>query len=96
MKAKLVYWHKARLQGRYILEWKIHQVGKSRKYVDGIKYGLILLDELSGRRVLMDNHHPKGPHMHVDDEERPYRYVDENRLIKDFRELVLECMGVKI
>jgi len=41
MKAALVYWHKARLKGRYILEMKIHRVGKSEKYPNGIKYGLI-------------------------------------------------------
>lgn len=75
---------------------KIHRVGKSEKYRDGLKYGLILVDERSGRRVLMDNHHPKGPHVHVDDKELPYLYVDESRLIEDFRALVLEYMGVQI
>lgn len=44
----------------------------------------------------MDNHHPKGPHIHVDNAESPYRYVDEDRLIRDFRALVFESMGVKI
>ncbi len=39
MKATLVYWHKARLQGRYVLEMEIYRVGKSSKYRDGIKYG---------------------------------------------------------
>ncbi len=96
MKAVLVYWHRARLRERYLLEMKIHRVGRSKKYRGGVKYGLILVDERSGKRVLMDNHHPKGPHVHVDDKEFPYRYVDESRLIEDFRALVLEYMGVKI
>ena len=96
MKATLVYWHRARLRERYLLEMKIHRVGKSERYRDGLKYGLILVDERSGRRVLMDNHHPKGPHVHVEDKERPYQYVDESRLIEDFKALVLEYMGVQI
>lgn len=64
MKATLVYWHKARLQGRYVLEMAIHQA--------------------------------KGPHIHVDDEELPYTFVDEARLLKDFRALVETYMGVAI
>ncbi|MBI2339454.1 MAG: hypothetical protein HYU99_03670 [Deltaproteobacteria bacterium] len=96
MKATLVYWHKARLQGRYILEIEIHQVERSLKYRDGIKYGLILLDLQSGKRVLMDNHHPKGPHVHLNDQEVPYRYVNGEKLLKDFKELVLQNMGIKI
>lgn len=96
MRATLVYWHKARLQGRYVLEMEIHKVGRSKKYRDGIKYGLILIDLRSGKKVLMDNHHPKGPHVHLNNRELSYEYVDEGKLIKDFKTLVLEHMGVKI
>lgn len=96
MRATLVYWHKARLQGRYVLEMEIHQVGRSKKYKEGLRYGLVFVDLRSGRRILMDNHHPKGPHVHLDDQEVPYQYVDEEKLIKDFKALVLEQMGTKI
>ncbi len=96
MKASLVYWHKARLQNRYILEMKIFKVRKSAKYQDGVKYGLILIDTHSNKRVLMDNHHPKGPHIHLDKQEIRYQYKDEDQLINDFKSLVLEHMGVKI
>lgn len=96
MKATLVYWHKSRLQGRYVLEMEIYKIGKSAKYRDGVKYGLILTDLRSGKRVLMDNHHPKGPHIHLDDREFPYQYVDEEKLIKDFKNFVLTHMEVKI
>ena len=96
MKATLVYWHRARLQGRYVLEMEIYKVGKSGKYRDGVKYGLILTDLRSGKRVLMDNHHPKGPHIHLDNQEFPYQYIDEEKLIKDFKNLVLTHMEVKI
>lgn len=96
MKAALIYWHKARLQGRYILEMEIYRVGKSARYRDGVKYGLVLFDPRTGKRVLMDNHHPKGPHIHIEDQEIAYNYINENRLIADFKELILETMGVKI
>lgn len=96
MKAVLVYWHKARLQERYVLEMEIHKVGKSAKYPDGIKYGLILTDLHNNNRVLMDNHNPKGPHIHLNDQEIPYNYVDEEKLVEDFKNLVLTHMEVKI
>ena len=96
MKATLVYWHKARLQDRYILEMAIHHIGKSSKYRDGIKYGLIFTDTKTSKRVLMDNHHPKGPHIHMDNREMPYEYLNEEKLIQDFKSLVLEQIGVKL
>lgn len=96
MKAVLVYWHKARLQGRYVLEMEIYQVTKSVRYPYGVKYGLILVDSKTGAQVLMDNHHPKGPHVHLNDQEMPYKYVDEEKLIDDFRKMILTHMEVKI
>ncbi len=96
MKAELIYWHKARIQERYILEMEIYQINKSKKYKEGIKYGLILLDMRTRKRVLMDNHHPKGPHIHLDNQEIRYEYLNEDKLIHDFKTLVLEHMGVKI
>lgn len=96
MKAKLVYWNKARIRERYILEMEIYQVGKSARYPEGLKYGLIFTDPNTGKQVLMDNHHPKGPHIHLNDQELPYDFIDEVKLIKDFKELVLINMEVKI
>jgi len=51
---------------------------------------------VSGKRVLMDNHHPKGPHIHIDDTELPYAFIDLDRLVEDFRKLITETMGVQI
>lgn len=96
MKATLVYWHKARLQERYVLEMKIHRVGKSARYPEGIKYGLVFTDLRTGNKVLMDNHHPKGHHIHLNDKEISYRYLDENKLVEDFKNLVLTHMEVKL
>lgn len=44
----------------------------------------------------MDNHHPKGPHIHVNEAEMVYVYSDEEKLVNDFRALVFENMGVRI
>jgi hypothetical protein len=44
MKAQLRYYVKNKIQGRYVVELSIHEVGKSAQYPDGIKYGLICKD----------------------------------------------------
>jgi hypothetical protein len=96
MKARLVYWHKAQLQSRYVLEMSIYEVAKSAKYKDGVRYRLILVDVETQRKVLMDNHYPKEHHVHLDKTEIPYEFVNEERLIEDFKRLVLEHLEVRI
>lgn len=96
MKGKLVYWHKARLQKRYVLEVEIFQVKKAPATPDGLKYGLICVDVRTGLRVLMDNHHPKGHHIHLNNKEMPYNFVDVDTLLENFKALILENLGVKI
>jgi len=44
----------------------------------------------------MDNHHPKGPHIHLDDEELEYEFKNLDKLVEDFRKLIREHMGVTI
>lgn len=44
----------------------------------------------------MDNHHPKGPHIHINEKEMPYGYVSLDELMDDFRRVVTEHMGVQI
>jgi hypothetical protein len=96
MKANLRYYVKNKIQGRYVLELSIHEVGKSKSYPDGIKYGLICIDVKTGKKVLMDNHHPKGPHIHINDTETDYEYTSDDKLIEDFEKLVLQHLGVKL
>ena len=92
-----MHWHKARIKGHYILEIKIHQVEKSSQYPEGLKYGLICKDLRSQRQVLMDNHHPKGHHIHLGEEsEMPYSFRGIDALIDDFEALVLENLRVKL
>ena len=96
MKAHLRYFTKNRVQNRYVVELSIYEVGKSSKYPDGIKYGLICKDLKTGSYVLLDNHHPKGPHVHINDREFSYGYVDDEKLIEDFQMFVLQELGVKL
>ncbi len=96
MKAHLRYYVKNRIQGRYVVELSIYDVGKSAQYPDGIKYGLICKDLKTERFVLMDNHHPKGHHLHINDEESMYQYVSDEQLIDDFEKLVFNHLGVKL
>lgn len=96
MKARLRYYSKNKVQNRYVVELSIHEVGKSAKYPDGIKYGLICKDLKTGEYVLLDNHHPKGPHIHINDREFAYEYVGDDKLIEDFQMFVLQELGVKL
>ena len=45
---------------------------------------------------MMDNHHPKGPHIHVNDDEFKYDYVNDEKLIEDLQKRVLKELGVKL
>ena len=96
MKARLVRHEKFIVRRRYLVELTVHQIQHSEKYADGFKYGLICIDQISGKRVLMDNHHPKGPHTHIDAKEMPYEFKNLDQLIEDFRRLILEHLGVQI
>ncbi len=78
------------------MEISILEVDQSAQYPDGINYGLICKDLKNGRFVLMDNHHPKGPHLHLDDVETSYEYENDEKLIEDFESLVLRHLGVKL
>jgi hypothetical protein len=96
MEARIVLWEKMRIQSRFILEMKIYAVGKSKKYPLGVRYSLILIDPKTSAKILMDNHYPKGPHIHINEAELDYEFRDESRLIQDFKMLVFEHMGVKL
>jgi hypothetical protein len=96
VKARLRFYSKNRIQNRYVVELSIHEVGDSIRYPDGIKYGLVCKDLKTDDFVLMDNHHPKGPHFHLNEREFPYQYLSDDQLISDFQRLVLEHIGVTL
>ena len=96
MKAILRFHEKFRVQDRYIVEMTIHEVNDSDRYPGGVKYGLICMDSKTGKSILMDNHHPKSDHIHINDAEVIYEFTTIEKLVEDFRKLVFEHLGVSI
>jgi hypothetical protein len=96
MSSRILYWQKAKIQERYLIELKIYEIGDPVRYPDGVKFSLICIDLETGRQVLMDNHHPKGAHTHLDDVEIAYKFTDVTSLMADFKNLVLEHLEVKL
>ncbi len=72
-----------------MVELKVWEVPKTEKYPDGVKYSLYCL-ETETKMVLVgiDNHHPKGHHIHFGYEEQVYFFEDVEKLIEDFYALV--------
>ena len=59
---------------------------KSKDYPYARKYSLFLV--VAGNVVVgFDNHKPKAPHLHLGDQELPYEYIDDKKLLSDFWEL---------
>lgn len=82
MKAILLFHEKRVLQNQAgdlaIAELKVWRIPKSQYYPAGRKFSLFLV---AGGKILigLDNHTPKGPHLHLGTEEVPYHYsTDEN------------------
>ena len=96
MSSELKYWHKAKLQNRYILELKIWIIKDDKNYPDNYKYSLICLDEKKNSKILFDNHSPKGHHFHIDKQEFKYEFINEEKLVNDFEKLIFEHFGVKL
>ena len=96
MATELRYWHKSFVLDRYLLELKIWLIGENLEYPEGYKYRLICIDRKTGKKVLFDNHSPKGHHVHIDDRELPYRFATEQGLMDDFKKLIFEHLGVKL
>lgn len=74
----------------------LFEVPKTKKYPLGVRYSLICIDPATHKRVLMDNHHPKGPHVHFDDREVNYEFVSKDALFADFKKFVSDHMGVQL
>lgn len=88
MKAEPIFKEKRLLLNRVngdaaIAELKIWNVPKSKDYPEGRKFSLFLVS--AGAVVVgIDNHKPKGPHLHLGSRELPYLYRDEQLLVADF------------
>jgi len=79
-----------------VIEMKVWEVPNTKNYPEGFKYSLIAVDPVSGSKVLMDNHSPKGHHYHLDDKQLPYSFTNLNKLVRDFKKLTFDHLGVKI
>ena len=66
-----------------VAELKIWSVPRSKDYPQARKFSLFLV---AGGEVVVgiDNHKPKGPHLHLGNREFPYLYRDEASLLADF------------
>ena len=90
MGARLLYHSKVTLLHRRseaiaIAELKVWQVPSNSHFPEGLKYSLFLVDKTSGEVLVgFDNHKPKGHHLHIDDREVPYSFVDLPTLVEDF------------
>jgi hypothetical protein len=69
-----------------VAELKIWNVPRSRDYPRGRKFSLFLVAG-GGVVVGIDNHKPKGPHLHLGSRELPYLFRDEASLVADFWDL---------
>ena len=86
-KSKLIYYLKEGIKKKYVMELRIYSVEDGR-YPDNVKYALLMIELKTGKKVLMDNHHPKTHHFHIDDNEFEYEYKNDETLIEDFKKLV--------
>ena len=78
------------------MEMKVWEMKKNKNFPDGIKYSLIGVYPDKGQKVLMDNHHPKGHHYHINEKEFPYHFQNFDHLISDFKNLIQIHLGVKV
>ena len=92
MKARLVFHEKrlvwsASLNSAGVVELKVWDIPKSEEYPAGRKFSLFLVAQ-GEMLVGIDNHKPKGPHLHPGHEELPFRYTDDAQLLEEFWVLV--------
>ena len=70
-----------------IAELKIWKVPSSKDNPIGRKFTLFMV--VNGRVIVgIDNHRPKGPHLHLGNEQMPYNYESDQKLLEDFWDLV--------
>ena len=96
MKAVLRIYDKYQFKSRYTIEISLFEIDDRKRYPNGVKYAVICVDTKTGDKVLMDNHHPKGDHIHFNERQIAYQFESPEKLIEDFKQLVLRELGVKL
>jgi hypothetical protein len=90
VKAQLQYYRKVtvlhtRSLETGVCELKVWRVTESPHYPDGIKFSLFLVSRATGAVIIgIDNHKPKGPHLHEGARESEYEFTGVDRLVDDF------------
>ncbi len=85
-RTQLLFHEKLVLSSGLMREIKIWQLPRSSRYPEGVKYSLVLVGPLSSKiYVLYDNHWPKGHHVHREDKEGVYEFINMATLISDFQ-----------
>ena len=97
-RAQLIFTEKYFASKDILVEIKIWQLPQSdwKRYPDRIKYKMICLNLKTGKKLLMDNHSPKGHHVHFGDIQKDYNFENVDKLFGDFQIFVLNFMEVKI
>jgi len=82
--------------GGHLTEMVVWQVPAHSRHPEGVRYRLAFIPHGQGRpAVLYDNHHPKGPHKHVEGKQSPYEFSSTRQLISDFKEDVMLWKGMR-
>lgn len=95
MKAELIEYLKQDIRGRFVMEIKVWRI-EDRRLPHNLKYSLTFIERQTKRKVLMDNHFPKKPHLHLDDIEVSYEFSNVLKLLDDFRKYIFQHFGEKL
>lgn len=72
---------------RGLFEMVVYRILRSKDYPQGIKYRAWFSEE--GKTIFgFDNHQPKGPHLHIGDQEIGYHYRGVDELMKDIKAMI--------
>lgn len=74
------------------IESSIDRIAPDRWRSHGVKYRLAWIQD-GECRVLFDNHHGKGDHIHIDGKEYPYAFISVEQLSRDFETEVRKLGG---
>ena len=74
------------------IEWSLAEIKPDRWRPHGVRYRMAWIQN-GICRVLFDNHHGKGDHMHLDGVERPYSFISFAKLREDFEREVRKLGG---
>ena len=74
------------------IEWSLAEIKPDRWRLHGVKYRMAWV-QAGACRVLFDNHHGKGDHVHIDGVEKPYKFESFAKLKADFEQEVRKLGG---